>query len=82
MRAIDRPRPALAVQGLMPDLSGLGPREAVRTLARLGLVAELEGEGSVVGQSVAPGTPIGRGTVCRLWLSRTAAGAEDPGERP
>lgn len=58
---------------LIPDLRGMGAREAVRTLAQLGLSARIEGKGIVVDQAPAPGTPLERGITCTLLLDREPA---------
>ncbi|MGE3274584.1 MAG: penicillin-binding protein [Vicinamibacterales bacterium] len=68
---------------VVPDLRGLSARDALRTLARLGLTARLRGDGIVVEQSLEPGTPLERGSVCTLELGREPgrlAGAS--GEQP
>jgi cell division protein FtsI (penicillin-binding protein 3) len=56
---------------LVPDLAGVGAREAVRILAKLGLSARLQGVGVVVDQDPLPGTPIEPGAVATLKLSRS-----------
>jgi cell division protein FtsI (penicillin-binding protein 3) len=56
--------------GLFPDLRGLGAREAVRMLARLGMTARIDGAGVVVDQDPVPGSPIEPGTVTTLRLAR------------
>ena len=55
---------------LFPDLRGLGARDAVRMLARLGLTARVTGVGVVVEQEPAAGSPIERGSVATLRLDR------------
>ena len=55
---------------LIPDLRGLGAREAMRTLARLGLTPRLQGKGRVIEQTPPAGTPLERGLVCTLILDR------------
>jgi membrane peptidoglycan carboxypeptidase len=55
---------------LFPDLRGLGARDAVRILARLGLTAHVAGAGVVVEQEPAAGSPIERGSVATLRLDR------------
>jgi cell division protein FtsI (penicillin-binding protein 3) len=62
---------ANAAPGTIPDLRGLSAREAVRTLVKLGLVARMSGDGNVVAQEPAAGTPLEHGGVCRLVLART-----------
>jgi membrane peptidoglycan carboxypeptidase len=57
----------------VPDVRGLAAREAIRRLARLGLVARLTGDGTVIDQDPRAGLPIEPGRVCRLWLERIAA---------
>ncbi len=61
---------AVAAAGVMPDLRGASARDALRLLARVGLEARLSGSGVVARQSIAPGTPIEPGAVCRLSLTR------------
>ncbi len=56
--------------GGLPDLRGLGARDALRELARLGLTARMQGAGVVIEQHPAPGTPIEPGGACTLVLNR------------
>ena len=62
--------------GLMPDLRGLGAREALRVLGRLGLTARVEGSGIVVAQMPEAGAPLERGGWSVLRLGRE--GLETP----
>jgi cell division protein FtsI (penicillin-binding protein 3) len=55
-----------------PDLRGMNAREAVRALARLGLVARMHGTGVVMDQRPEPGSAIDGRTGCELWLDRGA----------
>jgi cell division protein FtsI (penicillin-binding protein 3) len=57
--------------GTVPDLRGQSAREALRTLARVGLNAQLSGDGFVVAQAPAAGEPLDRGSLCRLTLERS-----------
>jgi cell division protein FtsI (penicillin-binding protein 3) len=57
-------------EGIVPDLIGLSGREAMRTLARLGLNPRLNGDGVVVEQDPPPGTPLEAGASCHLFLAR------------
>jgi cell division protein FtsI (penicillin-binding protein 3) len=61
------PRPAVVpaaarlagdVAAALPDVRGLGARDALRVLQRAGLTAQLAGSGIVVEQSPAAGTPL------------------------
>jgi cell division protein FtsI (penicillin-binding protein 3)/stage V sporulation protein D (sporulation-specific penicillin-binding protein) len=84
---VPRPRPAgfqrastpvtivAARPGVMPDLAGLGVRDALRELARLGLDARLVGQGVVVGQEPAAGMLIGDVDGSILQLGRHSASA-------
>ena len=56
----------------VPDVRGLGAREAARRLARLGLFARPTGDGIVIDQDPAAGTPLAPGRACRLWLDRVS----------
>ena len=62
---------------VLPDLRGLGARDALRLLARLGMTARLLGAGIVVGQAPAAGSPVERGAMATLTLERHAS-AEPP----
>jgi cell division protein FtsI (penicillin-binding protein 3) len=61
---------AAGTGALFPDLRGLGARDALRILARLGLTARVVGAGVVVEQEPAAGGPIPRGSVATLRLGR------------
>jgi cell division protein FtsI/penicillin-binding protein 2 len=56
----------------VPDVRGLGAREAARRLVRLGLVPRLTGDGIVIDQDPVAGTALEPGRACRLWLDRVA----------
>jgi cell division protein FtsI (penicillin-binding protein 3) len=57
---------------LVPDLRGVSARDALRTLAALGMTARLQGTGIVVEQQPAPGSLIERGSQATLRLGRRA----------
>jgi len=54
----------------MPDLRGLSAREALRVLTEAGMTAQMTGDGFVVQQSPAAGTPLEPGRVCSVKLDR------------
>ncbi len=56
--------------GTVPDVRGMGAREAIRKLVTVGLNARISGDGVVVSQTPAPGEPLERGGICRLVLER------------
>ena len=55
--------------GEVPDVIGMGARDAVFQMEKAGLHATLQGTGSVVRQSLPAGTPAVRGKTVRLELS-------------
>jgi cell division protein FtsI (penicillin-binding protein 3) len=67
------PHASPPAQGLMPDLRGLSAREALRTLAQVGIAARLSGDGVVVEQQPSAGAPLERGDTCQLRLKRLNA---------
>jgi cell division protein FtsI (penicillin-binding protein 3) len=58
--------------GTMPDLRGMGAREAVRRLASAGLSARVSGDGVVALQNPTPGEVVERGGEALLTLDRRA----------
>lgn len=63
---------AVQVDGrvLMPDVTGLGARDAMRVLTQLGLAVRVRGQGVVTTQSPAAGEPVDAGMVSLLHLDR------------
>ncbi len=53
----------------VPDVIGMGARDAVYVLESCGLKVQLQGRGSVRHQSLAPGSALKAGDVCVLSLS-------------
>ena len=45
-------------KGKVPDVRGMGARDAVFVLENLGLMVSVQGKGKVTQMSVNPGTPI------------------------
>ena len=64
---VDLPTP-LVVGTTMPDLTGLSKRSLLPLLNKPGLRVDLRGEGWVVSQSPAPGTPLVEGTAVTVTL--------------
>lgn len=52
----------------VPDVSGMGARDAVYLLESRGIKVKLTGRGKVMKQSLAPGTVFKRGVLCALEL--------------
>jgi cell division protein FtsI (penicillin-binding protein 3) len=57
---------------LVPDLTGMSARDSLRVLAQLGLTTRLQGNGVVVQQEPAAGSPIDAGATVILTLGRQA----------
>ena len=57
-----------AKPGAVPNLAGMGARDAVQALQDLGLRARVNGKGRVVKQSVAPGVKADKGHTVTLTL--------------
>lgn len=53
--------PEAVIQGIMPDVTGMGLKDAVYLLEKNGLRVIVSGRGSVVSQSIVPGTIVTRG---------------------
>jgi cell division protein FtsI (penicillin-binding protein 3) len=51
---------------VVPDVEGMGARDAVYALEHRGVKVYVEGRGKVVSQSLPPGHVIKKGDVCRL----------------
>jgi len=68
--------------GTVPDLRGLSAREAIRKLVKIGMNARASGDGFVVSQDPAPGSPLGAGGTCRLVLDRAPARRAQSSEHP
>ncbi len=54
---------------LMPNVRGMGLRDAIRLLEPIGLRIEVSGNGKVAAQSIEAGLPFAKGQVVRLKLS-------------
>ena len=62
----------ISAGALMPDVRGLGAREALNVLNAAGLSVRVNGSGVVATQSPEPGTPIESGSWSLLSLKRAA----------
>lgn len=57
------------VKGFVPDVTGMGLRDAVYLLEKAGLHVQIQGSGTVQVQSIAPGTAAVKGQSILLQLS-------------
>jgi cell division protein FtsI (penicillin-binding protein 3) len=53
---------------LVPDVRGMGARDAVFVMERQGIKTRLNGRGKVVEQSLKPGEKARKGATCQLTL--------------
>ena len=56
-------------KNVVPDVTGMGARDAVFLMESLGIKVRLEGRGKVIEQSIAAGKDIAKGMICTLKLS-------------
>ena len=62
-------QPKTLYRNVMPDVTGMGLKDAVYMLENSGLQVQVQGKGKVQGQSIAPGTRIAKGQSIILQLS-------------
>lgn len=55
-------------KGVVPNLKGMGAKDAVYLLEKCGYKAKIEGKGTVVSQSVLPGTELKKGQTVTISL--------------
>ncbi len=58
---------------VMPDVTGLSARTAMRVLSGLGLDVRIKGSGFATAQSPEPGSPIDPGAIASIQLERYVA---------
>lgn len=56
------------VKGIMPNVKGMGLKDAMFLIGNAGLKARVKGSGKVTNQSLQPGSKIGRGLMVELEL--------------
>jgi cell division protein FtsI (penicillin-binding protein 3) len=61
--------PSNNFQGTMPDVTGMGLKDAVFLLEQMGLKVLLKGKGNIVSQSISPGKMFVKGTAVMLGLA-------------
>lgn len=52
----------------MPNVNGMGLKDAMYLLGNAGLKTKVKGSGKVIGQSIAAGTKVGKGLLVQLEL--------------
>ena len=68
-KSITLQRESLGNNTQMPDVHGMGARDAVFLIESRGMKVKINGRGKVVEQSIGPGTRIKKGMVCSLRLA-------------
>ena len=63
-----RPHQEITSRGIVPNLIGMGARDAVYQLESRGVKARVKGRGKVKSQSIYSGTAIRQGMVCELVM--------------
>ena len=56
-------------KGTVPDVMGMGARDAIFNMESRGIKTRIVGRGKVIKQSLVPGTPVKKGAVCSLELN-------------
>ncbi len=52
----------------VPDLTGMGAKDAVFLLERMGLNVQVQGRGRVISQNIQPGTKATKGSPIMIYL--------------
>ena len=52
----------------MPNVTGMGLKDAMYLIGNAGIKARVKGSGKVVGQSIAAGSAIGKGLMVEIAL--------------
>jgi cell division protein FtsI (penicillin-binding protein 3) len=58
----------LPIKGVMPNVNGMGLKDAMYLLGNVGLKAQVKGSGKVVSQSIQAGSRIGKGLMVQIQL--------------
>ena len=56
-------------KNVVPDITGMGARDAVFLMESRGIKTRIYGRGKVIKQSLVPGTPIKKGSLCLINLN-------------
>jgi len=56
-------------QQIMPNVKGMGLKDALYLLENMGVKVTIKGKGKIITQSVAPGTALAKGIKVMLELS-------------
>ena len=56
-------------KGTVPDITGMGARDAIFCMESRGIRTRIHGRGKVIKQSLIPGTPVKKGSICIIELN-------------
>ena len=56
-------------KGTVPDITGMGARDAIFCMESRGIRTRIHGRGKVIKQSLMPGTPVKKGSICIIELN-------------
>ena len=56
-------------KGTVPDITGMGARDAIFCMESRGIRTRIYGRGKVIKQSLMPGTPVKKGSICIIELN-------------
>jgi cell division protein FtsI (penicillin-binding protein 3) len=62
-------QPVNMVKGTVPDVRGMGLKDALYLLESSGLKVKIEGKGRVISQSITPGQPVSTNNIIEIQLS-------------
>lgn len=62
-------QPINTAKGTVPDVRGMGLKDALYLLERSGLKVKIEGKGRVISQSITPGQPVNQNQMIAIQLS-------------
>ena len=67
-KTIDLQREPVGDKNQMPDVHGMGARDAVYLIESRGMKVKINGRGKVVAQSIGPGMTVKKGMTCVLKM--------------
>ena len=56
-------------KSIVPDITGMGARDAIFCMESRGIRTRIHGRGKVIKQSLMPGTPVKKGSICIIELN-------------
>jgi cell division protein FtsI (penicillin-binding protein 3) len=63
-----RTEPLAVSKNKIPDMTGMGAKDALYLLGKMGLTVQLNGRGRVISQNIEPGTSVRKGQIIKINL--------------